>query len=39
MKRHAGKKVVDPQWQPFELLARDLWHRGLHPPVLRDDPN
>src|SRR4029077_10036043 len=28
MKRHAGKKVVDPQWQPFELLRRDLWHRG-----------
>jgi hypothetical protein len=27
MKRHAGKKVVNPQWQPFELLRRDLWHR------------
>jgi hypothetical protein len=28
MKRHAGKKVVNPQWQPFELLRRDLWHRA-----------
>jgi hypothetical protein len=27
MKRHAGKKVVNPQWQPFELLRRDLWHQ------------
>src|SRR5229473_4948095 len=28
MKRHAGKKGVNPQWQPFELLHRDLWHRA-----------
>jgi hypothetical protein len=28
MERHAGKKVVNPQWQPFELLRRDLWHRA-----------
>jgi hypothetical protein len=28
MKRHAGKKVVNPQWQPFELLCRDLGHRA-----------
>jgi hypothetical protein len=27
MKRHAGKKVMNPQWQPFELSRRDLWHR------------
>jgi hypothetical protein len=27
MERHAGKKVMNPQWQPFELLRRDLWHR------------
>src|SRR6266498_1474297 len=26
MKRHAGKKGVNPQWQLFELLRRDLWH-------------
>jgi len=26
MKRHAGKKVVNPQWQPFELLCRNLGH-------------
>jgi hypothetical protein len=26
MKRHARKKVVNPQWQPFELLCRDLGH-------------
>jgi LytS/YehU family sensor histidine kinase len=26
MKRHAGKKVVNPQWQPFELFCRDLKH-------------
>jgi hypothetical protein len=26
MKRHAGKKVVNPQGQPFELLDRDAWH-------------
>jgi len=38
IKRHAGKKVVDPQWQPFELLRTDPWHRGLHhPPLLRDE--
>jgi len=28
MKRHAGKKVVNPQWQLFELLCRDLGHRA-----------
>jgi hypothetical protein len=28
MKRHAGKKVVNSQWQPFELLCRDLGHRA-----------
>ena len=28
MKRHAGKKGVNPQWQPFELVRRDLWHRA-----------
>ena len=28
MKRHAGKKVVNPQWQPFELLCRNLGHRA-----------
>src|SRR4029077_8396925 len=28
MERHTGKKVVDPQWQTFELLRRDLWHRA-----------
>src|SRR5262249_10148418 len=21
-------KVMNPQWQPFELLRRDLWHRA-----------
>src|SRR6266536_1678793 len=26
MKRHAGKKGVNPQWQLFELLRRELWH-------------
>jgi hypothetical protein len=26
MKRHADKKVMNPQWQPFELLCRDLGH-------------
>src|SRR6266481_6837490 len=29
MKRHAGEKGVNPQWQPFELLRRDLWHRAF----------
>jgi hypothetical protein len=29
MKRHTGKKVVNPQWQTFELLSGDLWHSGL----------
>src|SRR5262249_39065315 len=29
MQRHAGKKVVDPQGKPLELLRRDLWHRAL----------
>jgi hypothetical protein len=28
MKRYAGKKIVNPQWQPFELVRRDLWHRA-----------
>jgi hypothetical protein len=28
MKRHAGKKVVNPQRQPFEFVRRDLWHRA-----------
>src|SRR5260370_37365888 len=28
MKRHTSKKVVNPQWQPFELLCRDLGHRA-----------
>src|SRR5262249_44981995 len=27
MERHAGKKVMNPQRQPLELLRRDLWHR------------
>jgi hypothetical protein len=26
MERHAGKKLMNPQWQPLELLRRDLWH-------------
>jgi hypothetical protein len=25
----AGKKVVSQQWQPFELLGRDLGHRAF----------
>jgi hypothetical protein len=28
VKRHAGKELVNPQWQPFELLSRDLRHRA-----------
>ena len=28
MKRHPGKKVVNPQWQPFELVRRNLGHRA-----------
>jgi hypothetical protein len=28
MKRHAGKEFVNPQWQPFEFLSRDLRHRA-----------
>jgi hypothetical protein len=28
MKRNAGQKVVNPQWQPFEFLRRDLRHRA-----------
>src|SRR5262245_55791563 len=28
MKRNAGKKVMNPQWQPLKLLRRDLWHRA-----------
>jgi hypothetical protein len=31
MERHAGKKIVNPQWKPFELSSRDLWHGG--PPL------
>jgi hypothetical protein len=27
MKRHADKKVVNAQWQPFELFWRNLRHR------------
>lgn len=27
MKRHAGKKIT--QWQPFELLCRDLGHGAV----------
>jgi hypothetical protein len=27
MERHAGKNVMNPQWQPLELSRRDLWHR------------
>jgi hypothetical protein len=34
MKRHAGKKGVNPQWQPFELLCRDLWHRASFVALL-----
>ena len=28
MKWNAGKKIVSPQWQLFEPLPRDLWHRA-----------
>ena len=28
LKRQAGKKVVNPQRQPFELWRRVLWHRA-----------
>src|SRR5215469_10455775 len=28
MKRHAGKKVVNTEWQPVEFLCPDLWHRA-----------
>src|SRR5271169_1696403 len=34
MKRHAGKKVVNPQLQPFELLSRDLRHRASFVTLL-----
>jgi hypothetical protein len=34
MKRKAGKKVVDPQWQPFELLCQDLGHRASFVALL-----
>src|ERR1700730_16096669 len=34
MKRHAGKKVVNPQWQTFELLCRDLRHRASSVTLL-----
>jgi hypothetical protein len=26
MEWHAGKKVMNPQLQSFELLRRDPWH-------------
>jgi hypothetical protein len=34
VKRHASKKTVNPQWQPFKFLRRDLWHRPLRCPQL-----
>jgi hypothetical protein len=26
MKGHASEQVVNPQWEPFEFLCRDLRH-------------
>jgi hypothetical protein len=34
MKRHAGKKVVNTQWQPFELLWRDPGHQASFVALL-----
>jgi hypothetical protein len=44
MKRYTGKKIVNAQWQPFELLRGDLCHpnpvfclcRLVGPYCLRD---
>jgi hypothetical protein len=24
---YTGEEGMDPEWQPFELVRRDLWHR------------
>jgi hypothetical protein len=31
---NAGKKIVYLQWQLFELLRRDLWHRASFAVLL-----
>jgi len=37
MKRHTREKVVNPQWQPFELFCRDLRHRASFAALLLFD--